>query len=527
MSATAAYAEYRFGPTEQPLFPGSPYSPAHHPWRKVAYIAVALLVGLSAALGNALVTVNLTNIAGSLGVTVAQATWLSSMYVAFNASANLLLVRARMQYGIPRVTHALLIAYAATTVLQLAAPSFGTALLVRAASGTVATGLTTMTIYNLLQIFPPKKRPMALLLGISITQFSVPLARMFPVTLLVVGQWQGLHLFELGLTLAVSAALWAVPLLPSICGKAFEPLDFLTFALVLPGMILLCGALGAGRYVWWTDTAWVGIALAVATMLLATAFAIEHNRARPLLQMSWITSRDIARLAIIALLVRFALAEQTYGAVGLLTAGGLNNDQLHLLFACVMVAMILGTATAALTLSIGGIPWQVMAAAVIIGIGALIDTSSTNLTRPAQLYLSQSLLGFGTCLFIGPALLFGFIRVIQLGPNYLVSFLVVFSASQNIGGLLGSALLGTYQVMRTRAHAGALSEHLLASDPQVMARLTQQGGAGLYAALQREAAVLAFNDVFGAVAALSFAIALYLIFRIMRLRYLQRQGSTQ
>ncbi|WP_213982743.1 MFS transporter [Sphingomonas sp. dw_22] len=527
MSTAASAAEYRFGPTEQPMFPGSPYSPAHHPWRKLAYVGVALLVGLSASLGNALVTVNLQNIAGSLGVTVAEATWLSSMYVAFNASANLLLVRARIQYGIPRVTHALLIAYAATTLLQLAMPSFGTALLVRAASGTAATGLTTMTIYNLLQIFSPKTRPLALLLGISITQFSVPLARMFPVTLLVVERWQGLHLFELGLTLSVIAALWAVPLPPSICSRAFQPLDFVTVGLVLPGMILFCGAIGAGRYVWWSDTPWVGVALAISVVLLAIAFAIEHNRERPLLQVGWLGSRDIVRFAVIALLVRFALAEQTYGAVGLLTAGGLNNDQLHLLFAVVMVAMALGTATAALTLTTTGIPWQVMTAAVIIGIGALIDSNSTNLTRPAQLYLSQSLLGFGTCLFIGPALLYGFIRVIQLGPNYLISFLVLFSASQNVGGLLGSSLLGSYQVISTRAHAGSLSEHLLASDPQVVARLSQQGVAGLYAALQREAAVLAFNDVFRAVALLSFAVALYMFISIMLTRYRQRQGSTQ
>ncbi|MET0309408.1 MAG: MFS transporter [Sphingomonas sp.] len=526
MSAAAPVPEYHFGPTEQPLFPGSPYSPAHHPWRKLAYVGVALLVGISASLGNALVTVNLQNIAGSLGITVSDATWLSSMYVAFNASANLLLVRARIQFGIPRVTHALLIAYAATTLLQLAMPNFETALLVRAASGTAATGLTTMTIYNLLQVMAPKSRPLALLIGISITQFAVPVARLFPVTLLVVGEWQGLHLFELGLTLAIVAALWAVPLPPSVCSGAFEPLDFLTVALVLPGMILLCGALGAGRYVWWTDTAWVGVALAVATALIAAAIAIEHNRARPLLQIGWIGSHEILRFAGIALLVRFALAEQTYGTIGLLTAGGLNNDQLHLLFGIVMLAMVLGTVTAVVTLSPERIPWQVMSAAAIIGIGALLDADATNLTRPEQLYLSQALLGFGTCLFIGPALLYGFVRVIQLGPNYLVSFLVLFSASQNIGGLLGSSLLGTFQVVRARAHAGALSEHLLASDPQVVARLSQQGAAGLYAALQREANVLAFNDVFSVVAALAFATAFYILcIRLLAIVRQRREGT--
>ncbi|MBC9032302.1 MFS transporter [Sphingomonas sp. JC676] len=527
MSATASSAEYQFGPTEQPTFPGGPYSPAHHPRRKIAYVAVALLVGLTASLGNALVTVNLQNIAGSLGVTVAEASWLSAMYVAFNASGNLLLIRARIEFGIPRVTFTLLVIYATTTLIQLASPSFTTALIVRAASGIAATGLTTMTVYYMLQLFGPKTRPLALLLAISITQFSVPLARLFPVTLLVVGQWQGLHLFELGLTLAVGAAFWAMPLPPSICGKAFERLDFLTVGLVIPGMILLCGAIGAGRYVWWTDTRWVGVALIFAAILLATAFVIEHLRPRPLLEIDWLGSRDLVIFAWIALLVRFSLAEQTYGTTGLLTAGGLNNDQLHILFGFVMLAQILGVATAVLTLSPTRIPWQIMSAAIIIGIGALLDSNSSNLTRPEQLYLSQALLGFGTCLFIGPALLFGFIRVLQLGPNYLISFLVLFSTSQNVGGLLGSSLLGTYQVIRTKAHAAALSEHLLASDPQVVARLSQQGTNGLYAALQREAGILAFNDVFRIVALLAFATAFFILTKILTTRILQRRGAMQ
>jgi hypothetical protein len=526
MSAVAPDA-YRFGPTEQPTFPGGPFSPAHHPVRKAAYLVVALVVGIAAQLGNALVTVNLANIAGSLGVTVSDATWLSSVYVAINATANLLLVRARIEFGIPKVTLGLLLAYATATLVQLAMRGFATAILVRAASGAVATTLTTMTIYNLLQVTPVKARALALLLGVSIPQLAVPIARMFPVTMLTVGQWQGLHLVELSITLCAILALTAVRLPPSIQAKAFEPLDFVTCALVLPGMLLFCGAIGAGRYVWWTDTAWVGVALAASLVLFAAAFAVEHNRARPMLLTSWIGSRDIVRFAAIALLVRFALAEQTYGAIGLLTAGGLNNDQLHTLFACVLVAMTLGMGAAVATLSPTRIPAQVMVASFAIALGAWLDSGANNLTRPEQLYLSQSLIGFGACLFIGPALLYGFGRVLQLGPNYLISFLIVFSVSQNVGGLLGSSLLGTYQVARAKAHAAALSEHLVASDPQVAARLAQQGAAGLYAALQREANVLAFDDVFRLVALLALATGLYLLQQILLRRLRERRQAAK
>ena len=61
-------------------------------------------------------------------------------------------------------------------------------------------------------------------------------------------------------------------------------------------------------------------------------------------------SAGILRFAAVALLVRIALAEQTYGSVGLLASSGLNNEQLRTLFAIVAGAMLLGIATAALTL---------------------------------------------------------------------------------------------------------------------------------------------------------------------------------
>jgi thiamine pyrophosphate-dependent acetolactate synthase large subunit-like protein len=43
---------------------------------------------------------------------VAQVSWLPAIYYAMNASANLTLVKARVQFGIPAMTHGLLIAYA-------------------------------------------------------------------------------------------------------------------------------------------------------------------------------------------------------------------------------------------------------------------------------------------------------------------------------------------------------------------------------------------------------------------------------
>lgn len=548
MSRTpAAPSPYDYAPEERPLFPGSPYSPMHTGRRRIAYLLVAVMMALTATLGNALVTVNLPNLTGALGVYAVEAGLLPAAYVAMNACANLLLIKARQQFGIPAITHTLLIVYAAASLAQLVLPGFGMALLVRAISGMTSAGLTTMTIYALLQAVPPDKRAAALVVGISLGQFGPVLARLVPVEMLALGGWRGLHLIEAGMAMASLAALLAVPLPPSDRSPAFERLDFLTIALAVPGISLLCAVLGVGRLAWWTDTPWLGVALAAAVPMLAAALMIEHNRARPLFHTRWVATRDIMRFAIAAVLLRLALAEQTYGAVGFLTSMGLTNDQLRTLFAVVLLAMAAGLAATLLTLTPDRIAYLVIAAALLIALGAWLDSQANDLTRPAQLYFTQALIGFGTMLFIGPALAYGFLRMLEQGPSHIVTFIVLFSTTQNVGGLAGSALLGTYQVEAARAHAVSLAERAVPSDPIVAARIQAgaravsgaivdpqarqaQGASALGQALGRQANVLAFNDVFRLVAVVAILAALYLayvrIFNVIQRRRAAQGAST-
>jgi hypothetical protein len=481
---------------------------------RLAYGALAVLTGVAASFPNALTSTNTGPLAGSFGVYVAEASLLPAIYVALNATANLTLVRARMQFGISRVILPLLALYALAALVELVAPSYAGEAVLRAINGMAGAGLTAMAIAFALTAIPADKKPMAVVLGISLPQLGPPLARLVPVEALAASGGRGLHLIELGAALVTIAAIAALRLPPTDRSKAFERLDFVTVALIVPGTLLLCAVLSLGRYLWWTDTPWLGVALAAGLVLTAAAVVLEHHRARPLLQTRWIATRDMLRFAAVAVLVRLALAEQTYGSIGLLSAGGLNNDQLRILFALVALAMVAGIVVAMLALTPARLPWLITAAALLIALGAGLDSQANSLTRPEQLYLSQALIGFGTTLFIGPALAFGIVRVLQRGPEMFITTLVVFSTTQNLGGLAGSALLGSLQIASARAHAAALSEHLVAADPQVAARL-QSGAAQLNQALGREAGVLAYNDVFLVVAGLALATAAYVAFPVI------------
>ena len=531
-AGTITVGGFEFAPEERPTLPGGPFNPVHPLKLRLAFGAVGACTGMASTFGNALVNVNVPYLSGPLGLYVNEASWLPAIYVAMNATANLTLVKARAQFGIPRITHGLLIAYALIGFSQILFPGFVTAALTRAISGMTAGGLTTLSIYYLLQVFPPKLRPLAIVIGLALPQMGTPLARLVPVDILATDGWHGLHLAEPAVALSVLALILFFPLPPGERSKAFEPLDLATIGLTVPAMLLLCGVLAQGRLMWWTDTPWLGQMLAASIPLLVIAGLLEANRAKPLVQLGWLGSADILRFAAVAFLMRIVLAEQTFGSVGLLTSGGLDNDQLHSLFGFVLLAMVLGTVTAVVTLSERRLPWQVAIAAMIIAAGAFIDSGATNLTRPPQLYLSQALIGFGTTLFVGPALVYGIARVFAKGPSHLVSMIVLFSTTQNVGGLAGSALLGTYQTIQARAHAASLSEHLTASDPHVAEQLqggaaavssaltdpmlrSAEGAALLGRRLTMEANILAYNDVFRAVGVLAVLSAIYVVFLVV------------
>jgi hypothetical protein len=161
-----------------------------------------------------------------------------------------------------------------------------------------------------------------------------------------------------------------------------------------------------------------------------------------------------------------------------------------------------------------------MIALGFLTIGAFMDSQATNLTRPEEMYVSQALIAMAGTLFLPPAMAAGMMSALKKGPNYILSFIVVFLATQSLGGALGSAILGTFITWREKFHSAALVEHITLTNPLVAQRISQLAGAygriltdksllnaeGLALLGQqatREAYVLAYNDAFLLIAVLS------------------------
>lgn len=518
------------------MFPGSPYSPDHPTGRRLAYAMVGLVIATLVNLGNGLLLANIQALVGASGGDLVLTSLLPGFYVACNASANLLLVKGRAQFGIPAITRVLLIGYAGAAFLLFLVPrAYCPSVLLAALSGFAAAGMTTISVYYLMQSLPRSAKPLGLVFAVGAVQLGTPLGHLVPIDFFQVGSWRSIALVQILIALVASLAIALEPLPPSDRKKAFEPLDAFTFTLVFAANILLCSVLSIGRVLWWSDAPWLGWMLAAALPLYWAALCTEALRPNPLLRLSWYGTRTIFIFASVALVVRLALAEQSFGAVGLLSISGLDDDQFHWLYVCILLAEALGIVAAAVTLSEKRIPYQILAAALLIAGGAWLDSGSDNLTRPANLMISQSLIAFGTTLFVGPALVFGAIQMLRKGGDYLVSLVVMFSITQNIGGLAGSALLGSYEIVRAKYHGAALADHMMVGDPFVAQRLrfSEEAianaigdpaaraveSAGLLAqSLSREAAILAFNDCFLLITFLALGSAAFLAGTIIRLK---------
>ena len=523
------YTPRTWEPHERPNLPGSPSTPLHPTYKRWLFAMVGVLVAITGGLGNALVIANLQYLQGALGATTAEMAWLPAAYVMTNVCMNLLLVKFRQQFGLRAFTEVFLVLYALVTFGHLFVNDLSSAIAVRAAHGMVGAALSSLGLYYMIQAFPAKWRLKALVLGLGTAQLALPLARLFSEDLLQIAEWRGLYLFALGMALICLGCVFLLKLPPGDRFKTFEKLDFLTFAILATGVALLCAVLSLGRIDWWLEAPWIGVASACSLVLIMAGLAIEHNRANPMLMTRWLGSGVMIRLALAVILIRMVLSEQSTGAVGFMQMLNMSYQQMHTLYVVMLAGAIAGLAVSALTINPAHLLMPLVISLALMATGSVMDSFSSNLTRPQNLYISQFLLGFGGTFFLGPTMVLGTKNVLT-NPRNLVSFSVMFGICQNLGGLMGAALLGTFQIVREKFHSSMIVEHLSLLDPRVAARVSSGGSAyggviadpelrnlmgirSLATAATREANVMAYNDVFMLIAIIAILTMIWIFIR--------------
>ncbi|MGB3797083.1 MAG: MFS transporter [Alteraurantiacibacter sp.] len=516
---------YRFKPHEMPILPGSPANPDHPATRRAAYLAIGVMMGLIGGAQNGFLLANGGAVQAEFALTPVEAGWLTVAFYSTFASMSMLLFRVRQQFGIQPFVRWAMAGLVAANFVQMIEPGYYAELAARAVAGITASGLSALAIYYLMQGLPAAMRVGGLVISLGLSQVAFPLTRALSPALLVDGDITHVFQFQFALSLLGFGVVYLLRLPPGIRRDTFEKLDIPSIALFMVGVAALCAFLIQGRIQWW-DTPWLGYALAISVLGLGGCFLIEANRRTPMLDLTWISSRAILSLAAIGATVRILVSEQGFGASGMFAALGYGSQQLTDYFWVLTGATLGGMALSVMRLDPRDLTRPVLFAVMVIGIAAFADTQTGVMTRPQDLYLTQAAIAFAAVFAMGPILMEGMLRALAAGQAYVISFIAVFSLSQSIGGLAGISLLSAIHTVRLKTHlvdAGstlslgnsALGQALAGaarrvSPLQTDSALQQQAAASSVSQkVGREAAVLAFNDIFfliGTLSAITFVV---------------------
>lgn len=495
-------------PPSQPPFVPKPA------WLAACYMFASLLLAMTQQLGMNLISVNLPQIQGELGATQQEASWLMAAYMAPNVSLALALIKIRTQFGLRRFAEVSIAGFVIACLLNTQIDDLHSGIAVRFMSGIAAAPMSTMAFLYMLEPFPPAKK-LSIGLSFALTGISLgaPMARLISPHLLEIGNWHALTVLELALAMVAFFFVYMLPLTPIPRAKVIERWDIASYLLIATGFGCLAVVLVMGRSFWWLEAQWIGVALAVSVVSIASAAVIELNRARPLLDIRWLTSPAILHFTAALLIFRLVLSEQSTGAAGFYQSLGLQNEQTRGIFAVILCATIMGGLVSAAVLKPGREPFIHLFALAILATGAFLDAHATNLTRPSQMMASQAMIAFAGAVFLPSALAAGLMSALKKGPQYILSFIIVFLTTQSLGGLAGSAIFSSLIQIRQAVHGKLIAADLAQTDPLVAGRIASYAGALartlpdaaarqaqamqlLGQTVQREATVMAYNDAF-------------------------------
>lgn len=510
---------YAFKPHEMPVLPGSPANPDHPSRRRAAYLAIGTFIGLVGGAQNGFVLANSAALQAEFALTPVEAGWMTVAFYTTYASMSMLLFRVRQEFGIQLFVRWAMAGLVAANFVQLIGPGYYPELGARAVAGIAASGLSALTIYYLMQGLPPAMRTVGLVLSLGLTQVAFPLTRAVSPALLVDGDMSHVFQFQFALSLLGLGLVYMLRLPPGVRKLTFERLDIPSIGLFILGVGALCAFLIQGRIQWW-ETLWLGYAAALSVFGLGGCLLIEANRKSPMLDLSWLSSRAILSIAAVCATVRILVAEQGFGASGMFAALGYGNEQLTGYFWVLTGATLAGMVLSVIRLDPRDLTRPVLFAVAVICVAAFADTRTGVMSRPQDLYLSQAAIAFAAVFAMGPVLMEGMLRALAAGQNTIISFIAIFSLSQSVGGLAGIALLSAFHTVRLKTHlidaattltlgnaqlSQAISSAAQRTAPlqQDSALLQQTTSASISQQIGREAAVLAFNDVFFLIGTLS------------------------
>jgi MFS transporter, DHA2 family, multidrug resistance protein len=489
---------------------------------------VAPTVGLAAfmeVLDISIANVALQHIAGNLGATADESTWVLTSYLVTNAIVLPMSGWLASTIGRKRYFLGCIIGFSITSLICGLAPSLSLLILARGLQGATGGGLQPSAQAILADSFPPEKRGQAFAAyGLAVV-FAPAIGPTLGGWITDNASWRWVFLLNVpvGIVLSLLASRVLIDPPSEMARRRAKgvSVDYIGFALLVVGMCALQIVLDKGQEDdWFASTFITSLAIAAALALVAFVFW-ELRRADPIVDLRLLGMRNFG----VGNLLMFMLGFVLLGSTALLP---------------LFVQTLLGyTATdAGLVISPGG--FAIMALMPLVGalVGRVdprwliafgLALTSFGLYGMTRFYLDidyatiawmRAYQSMGLAFLFIPINTIAYLGITAEKSN---NASAIINMMRNLGGSFGIALATTLLARRQQYHQNMLVEHVtpwsnaydatIAAMQSVFAAAganaadaTQQAQALVYQMVQRQATMLSYIDTFWILAVLFAAL---------------------
>ena len=495
-----------------PIVPEAPWQPKTNPWLIAVVVAMAAFMEV---LDTSIANVALPYMAGNLGASNDESTWVLTSYLVSNAIVLPISGWLAVRFGRKRFFMMCLAIFTASSLLCGFAPSLGLLLAFRVMQGAGGGGLQPMAQAILADTFPPQKR------GLAFAVYGITTI-MAPTVGPTLGGWITFNyswrwIFFINLPVGLLAQFLVLRLIedPPYLGRlkaAGVKLDYIGIALLALGVGALQILLDKGQEDDWFGSRFIVTLIVISATCLFSLVIWEWFRKAPVVDVRlyknfnflstnlMMFTLGILLFSSLVLMPQFlqTLLGYTAELAGIVLSGG----AVVLLFAMPLVGQLTTKFQARYIIAFG---WFALALAMYYStrrIDLLISFSAATWLRVFQV------IGLGF-LFV-PITLAAYIGIPAEKSNSVAGLI---NFMRNMGSSVGTSLVTTLVARRSQYHQTVLVSHATAGDQnfrnmisglthllvtsgQSMHEAQLQAYARIYRAVQAEAATLAYIDTY-------------------------------
>jgi MFS transporter, DHA2 family, multidrug resistance protein len=484
--------------------------PMVNKWLVTASVMIPTLIEI---LDTSVANVALNHIQGSLSAGQEEVTWVLTSYLVANAVVIPMSGWIARFMGRKRYLLASLAAFTASSMLCGGATSLWQIVLFRIVQGIAGGGLQPMSLAILMETYPPRQRGLAMGIfgmGIVVGPILGPLLGGY-----FTDNFSWRWIFYINLPIGILALFMIYtfifdPPYQQLREKG-EKVDYIGLALLCVGLGSLQIVLDKGQLEDWFNSDFIVFLSVVAVVSMVLFVFWELRQENPVLDLRIFKDTTFATGNAVLFVGFFSF----FGSIVLLPI----YLQTLLGYTAYDAGLVLGPAGAIsiVILPLVGKATERIDSRFLLGTGLLISAyalyymSGFNLQIDFETaVMSRVIQGMGMPFFF---VSLSFVTMAYVPKERMNNASAIFNLLRNMGGSFGVAFVTTVLARRTQFHQHRLADHLTPYDPRLnipfnelkdylatklgtFADQTQIAGQVIYRGLQREAASLAFNDVF-------------------------------